>query len=208
MSATDWDQRYRGNGFVWSVEPNRLLADEVGRIPAPGRALDLGAGEGRNAVWLAGRGWSVTAVDFSSVGIDKGRRLAAEHAVTVDWVVADVTGYRPVAEFDLVVLAYLQLPIATLAPVLTTAAAALSAGGTLLLIGHDRANLADGVGGPQDPSVLHTAQEVAAALDRLTIQRAEQYRRPVQVDGVERFAIDTVVRAVRPFPEASAGTTL
>jgi SAM-dependent methyltransferase len=200
MSAIDWDRRYGGSDFVWSLGPNRLLAEEVGGIAAPGRALDLGAGEGRNAVWLAARGWSVTAVDFSSVGIDRGRRLAGEHSVTVDWVVADVTGYRPVAEFDLVVLAYLQLPIATLAPVLATAATALSAGGTLLLIGHDRANLADGVGGPQDPDVLHTVPEVSVALDQLTIRRAGQYRRPVLVDGVERLAIDTVVRAVRPLP--------
>ena len=198
MSATEWDRRYAGTDFVWSVEPNRLLAEEVDRLRPAGRALDLGAGEGRNAVWLAGRGWSVTAVDFSPVGIDKGRRLAAEHAVSVDWVIADVTAYQPAGPFDLVVLAYLQLPIATLAPVLTTAAAALSVGGTLLLIGHDRANLRDGVGGPQDPSVLHTAQEVSAALSELQVQRAEQYRRPVLIEDVERFAIDTVVRAVRP----------
>ena len=198
MSATDWDRRYAGSGFVWSVEPNRLLAEEVGRLRPTGRALDLGAGEGRNAVWLAGRGLSVTAVDFSPVGIDKGRRLAAEHAVSVDWVVADVTDYRPAGPFDLIVLAYLQLPLDTLGLVLTTAAAALSVGGTLLLIGHDRANLHDGVGGPQDLSVLHTVQEVTAALSELQVQRAEQYRRAVLVDGVERFAIDTVVRAVRP----------
>jgi SAM-dependent methyltransferase len=198
MSATEWDRRYAGSDFVWSIEPNRLLVEEVDRLRPVGLALDLGAGEGRNAVWLAGRGWSVTAVDFSPVGIDKGRRLADEHAVSVDWIIADVTAYQPAGSFDLVVLAYLQLPIATLAPLLTTAAAALTVGGTLLLIGHDRANLREGVGGPQDPSVLHTVPDISAALDQLQIQRAEQYRRPVLVDGVERFAIDTVVRAVRP----------
>ena len=87
---------------------------------------------------------------------------------------------------------------AFLTTVLGVTAAALSVGGTLLLIGHDRANLRDGVGGPQDPSVLHTAQEISAALSELQVQRAEQYRRPVLIEGVERFAIDTVVRAVRP----------
>ncbi|MCY7340817.1 MAG: class I SAM-dependent methyltransferase [Pseudonocardia sp.] len=197
MNASDWDQRYAGQDFVWSVEPNRLLADEVGRL-RPGRALDLGAGEGRNAVWMATRGWQVTAVDFSPVGIEKGRRLAQENAATVEWIVADVSGYRPAGSFDLVVVAYLQLPFSVLSPVLTRAAAALAPGGTLLLVGHDRANLRDGVGGPQDPAVLHTVDEVSGPLAGLDVQRAEQYRRPVEVDGVERLAVDTVVRAVRP----------
>ncbi len=197
MTASDWDQRYAGRDFVWSVEPNQLLADEVRRL-RPGRSLDLGAGEGRNAVWMATRGWKVTAVDYSPVGIEKGRRLAQEHAVPVDWIVADVTDYQPDGSFNLVVLAYLQLPSTVLSPVLATAAAALTPGGTLLLVGHDRANLRDGVGGPKDPAVLHTVDEVCRALTGLDVQRAEQYRRPVQVDGAERFAVDTVVRAVRP----------
>ncbi len=197
MDATAWDERYAGTDLVWSGEPNRTVAAEVAELPA-GRALDLAAGEGRNSVWLAQRGWVVTAVDFSATGLDKARRLAAQHAVTVATVRTDVTAYRPEpGHYDLVVLAYLQLPVDVLAPVLTAAVEALAPGGTLLLVGHDRANLAGGVGGPQDPAVLHTVDEVTAALTGLRVVRAERIRRPVQVDGGERFAIDTLVRAVR-----------
>ena len=89
MDCRSWDARYETVGLVWTAEPNRLLVAEVTGLPA-GRALDLGAGEGRNAVWLAEQGWQVTAVDYSRVGIDKGRALAAQRGVEVDWVVADV----------------------------------------------------------------------------------------------------------------------
>jgi 2-polyprenyl-3-methyl-5-hydroxy-6-metoxy-1,4-benzoquinol methylase len=198
MDATAWDQRYSCSELVWSGEPNRTVAAEVGGL-APGRALDLAAGEGRNAVWLAQQGWQVTAVDFSSTGLDKARRLAEQHGVHVETVTADVTGYQPEpGRYDLVVVAYLQLPAPVLAPVLAAAADALAPGGTLLLVGHDRANLAEGVGGPQDPTVLHTVADVTAALDGLRIVTAEQIRRPVQVEGTQRFAIDTLVRATRP----------
>lgn len=198
MDATAWDQRYAGTDLVWSGEPNRTVAAEVAGLPA-GRALDLAAGEGRNAVWLAQQGWTVTAVDFSAAGLDKARRLAEQHGVAVETVRADVTAYRPEpAHYDLVVIAYLQLPADELAPVLATAAGALAPGGTLVLVGHDRANLAEGVGGPQDPAVLHTVEEVTAALTGLAVARAERIRRPVRVDGEDRFAIDTLVRARRP----------
>ncbi|WP_300007499.1 class I SAM-dependent methyltransferase [Pseudonocardia sp.] len=197
MDATAWDQRYAGTELVWSGEPNRTVAAEVTGLPA-GRALDLAAGEGRNAVWLAQQGWTVTAVDFSAAGLDKARRLAEQHGVAVETVQADVTTYRPESgHHDLVVVAYLQLPAEVLTPVLAAAAEALAPGGTLLLVGHDRANLTDGVGGPQDPAVLHTVEEVTAALAGLDVVRAERIRRPVQVDGEERSAIDTLVRALR-----------
>lgn len=203
VDAQGWDSRYAGQELVWSAGPNATVAEQTAGL-APGRALDLGAGEGRNAVWLAEQGWAVTAVDFSEVGLAKGRRLAERRSVRVDWVAADVTTYRPGAVdgsgpvFDLVLLAYLQLPIAVLGPVLATAAAALAPGGTLLVVGHDRANLTGGVGGPQDPAVLHTADELTAALPGLRIEHAGPLRRPVEVDGGTRYAIDTLVRAVRP----------
>ena len=75
MDATGWDERYAASDLVWSAGPNRTVADEVGGLTA-GTALDLGAGEGRNALWLAEQGWAVTAVDFSAVGLDKARAIA------------------------------------------------------------------------------------------------------------------------------------
>ncbi|WP_067481370.1 class I SAM-dependent methyltransferase [Actinomadura hibisca] len=197
MDAQGWDARYAAAEMVWSAEPNRFVAEEFGGLP-PGRALDLAAGEGRNALWLAGLGWDVTAVDFSAAGVERGRRLAAERSLDVEFVVADVTAWTPPEDgFDAVVVAYLHLPPDEMAAVLGTAAAALRPGGVLVFVGHDRTNITDGVGGPQDPDVLHTPEKVTGALPGLTIQRAERVRRPVEVDGETRDAIDTLVRAVR-----------
>ena len=183
--------------MVWSAEPNRFVAAELSGVPA-GRALDLGAGEGRNAVWLAGLGWRVTAVDFSQVGLDKGARLAEARGVRVDWVRADVVSYRPEpAAYDAVVVAYLHLRPSLLASVFAGAWAALAPGGRLLVVGHDLANLTEGVGGPQDPDLLYTPEAVTGWLAGLTVRRAGRVRRPVEVDGQPREAVDTLVVATR-----------
>jgi SAM-dependent methyltransferase len=199
MDREAWNGRYAAAAdLVWTAEPNRFVVQELAELP-PGRALDLAAGEGRNAVWLAAQGWRVVAVDFSSVAIARGRRLAEQHGVQVDWIVADVLRHPlPKAAFDLVVIAYLQLTAADLARVLHRAVGALAPGGTILVVGHDRANLDGGVGGPQDPAVLQTPAEVLASLDGLTVQRAETVRRPVSIDGETVDALDTLVVAAKP----------
>jgi SAM-dependent methyltransferase len=194
MDADAWDHRYADADLVWSAEPNRFVAEELADLP-PGRAVDLAAGEGRNALWLAGLGWRVTAVDFSAVALDKGRQLARRASVEVDWLVADVLGYAPAGGFDLVLVAYLQLPAHQLATLWANAAAALDPGGTLLVVGHDVTNLTDGTGGPQDPALLYDPDTIAAQLAGLRVDRAERVLRPV--DG-DRPAIDTLVRAHRP----------
>ena len=197
MERADWDRRYRGTELVWTAQPNRFVVQELQGLP-PGRALDLGSGEGRNAVWLAERGWRVTAVDFSPVALDKARRLAQARGVTVDWVLADLRGYQPEpGAYDLVLVAYLHLSSVERAAVLAGAVAALAPGGTLLVIGHDLANLTQGVGGPQDPSVLYTPEAIVAELDGLTVHRAERVRRPVDTTPEPGGAVDTLVRATR-----------
>ena len=201
MDSQQWDERYSGAQFEWSMHPNQFAAAELAGL-TPGRALDLAAGEGRNAVWLAERGWSVTAVDFSRVGLEKGRKLGAARGVgdsQVDWVVADLSEYEPAREaFELVLIAYLQVTAALRARVLAGAAAALVPGGTLLVIGHDLANLTEGVGGPQSPDVLYTPEAITAELPGLRIVRAERVRRTVERDGGQATAVDTLVRAERP----------
>ena len=128
MDRSGWDQRYAGSDLVWTAEPNRFVVAEVQDLP-PGRALNLGSGEGRNSVWLAARGWQVTAVDFSAAGLGKARRLARARDVPVDWVHADVLDYQPEeAAFQLVLLAYLQLPAPSLGRVLRHATGALAPG--------------------------------------------------------------------------------
>src|SRR5690606_9077745 len=89
MDSKAWDERYRATGLVWGAGPNRFVVEQTEGL-APGRALDLAAGEGRNAVWLAERGWRVTAVDFSPVAVERGRRIAAERGADVEWAAADV----------------------------------------------------------------------------------------------------------------------
>ncbi len=197
MDRGAWDERYAGSDLVWSATPNQFLEAEASEL-APGRALDVACGEGRNALWLAGRGWQVTAVDFSEAGIATGRRRAAEAGVDLDWVVADVVEWVPeAATFDLVVVAYLQLPAAPLATVLGHSAAAVAPGGTLVAVGHDRSNLTGGYGGPQDAAVLWTAAEITAGLGDLVVERADVVERRVRTDDGERVALDTLVRARR-----------
>ena len=159
-----WDERHAAHDHIESPEPDPTLIHEIGTLP-PGRALDLGAGDGRNAVWLAGRGWDVTAVDFSQVAIDRGMARAAAAGVHVEWELADLLEWNPGGRaYDLVTLFFIHLPRDERRDVYARAAAAVAPGGTLLVVGHDRTNIADGVGGPQDPAVLITPGEVVADL--------------------------------------------
>jgi SAM-dependent methyltransferase len=205
MDAETWDARYAAKATLeWGAEPNRWVAAELAGLP-PGRACDLGAGEGRNAIWLAGRGWRVTTVDFSARALAKGREVAehgsADLADRITWVCADVRAYTPdPAAYDLVLLSYLQLPEPERRAVVRTAAAALAPGGTLLVIGHDTTNIADGVGGPQHPDVLFTPPDVVADLadlPGLTVERADRVHRDVDTPAGQRQAIDALVRVRR-----------
>lgn len=203
MDATFWDQRYGGSEFVWTTEPNRFLA-EVAVQREPASALDLACGEGRNAVWLATQGWDVTGVDFSQVGLDKAAVLADVNGVTCTWRRADLSQWEPDRQWDFVFVCYLQVHDDVRRHAIGAAARAVASGGTLFVVGHDRRNLTDGVGGPQDPSVLYTAADLeddvaASGANALTVTRAEVVYRPVAtgdpVDDGERSAIDCVLRA-------------
>ena len=198
MDSAGWDRRYGGRELVWTAEPNRFLADEAADL-APGRALDLACGEGRNAVWLAQQGWQVTGVDFSQVGLDKGARLAQARGVSVRWLAADLADHVPApGAFDLVAILYLHIDAAAMLGVLGRAAAALAPGGTLLVVGHDPTNIGEGHGGPQDPAILMRPDEIVAALPDLLVERAERVRRPVATAAEDVLAIDALVRARRP----------
>jgi SAM-dependent methyltransferase len=201
VDSQQWDERYSGTEFEWTTRPNQFVAAGLAGLP-PGRALDLAAGEGRNTVWLAERGWRVTAVDFSRVGLDKGRKLGAARGVDdarVDWTVADLRGYEPEhGAFDLVLMAYFQVVPELRARVLARAVAATAPGGTVFVIGHDLTNLTEGTGGPQDPDVLYTPEAVSAELAGLLVVQAGRVHRTVERDDGPATAVDTLVRAVRP----------
>ena len=193
-----WNRRYADADERHATPvPNRFLVAEVTDL-APGRALDLACGAGRNTVWLAERGWQVTAVDYSPTGLALARELAAARGVKVEWIEADVVDWTPPPRaFDLVCVLYLQLPAAERRAVLAHAADALAPGGTLLIIGHDRLNLTEGWGGPSQPEVLFTPDDIVADIGGLVVDRAERVRRPVEDVGATRDAIDALVRARR-----------
>ncbi len=198
-----WDERYSGTECEIPTQPSQFVVTELAGLP-PGRALDLAAGAGRHSVWLAEQGWSVTAVDFSRAGLNQARKLSAARDVNggqVDWVVADLSDYKPPRDaFGLVIIAYLQVDAPLRARVLDGAAAALAPGGTLLVIGYDLTNLTEGVGGPTSPDVLYTPESIAAELAGLRVLRADRVRRTVARDGATATAIDTLVRAERTRP--------
>jgi SAM-dependent methyltransferase len=199
-----WNERYAGAELLWSSTPSRFLVAETEDLP-PGRALDLACGEGRNAVWLGERGWRVTGVDFAEAALAKAAELAAGRGVELELIHADLLEWVPPAgAYDLVAVLYLQLPAAERRLVLGRAADAVAPGGTFLLVAHDLLNLAEGHGGPSDPTVLTSAEEVAAELPGLVIERAGRVERPVE--GAERPALDTLVRATRPPGSARAAT--
>lgn len=206
MDARAWDERYAASELVWSSTPNRFVEGELADL-APGLALDVAAGEGRNALWLAERGWEVTAVDFSLVGLDKGRQLQARHEhgrdMHIDWVHADALSYDPGhVRFDLVLIAYLQLVADERRTAVRRAFSWLAEGGTFFLVAHDSTNLTEGTGGPQDPAVLYTAEEVLGDLDgeRFEVVRADRVARVVPSEdpgGPDRVAYDALARLVR-----------
>ena len=207
MDAEAWDERYAATDLIWSAGPNQFVEAECADLP-PGRALDLAAGEGRNAIWLARRGWDVTAVDFSRVALEKGRTLAGStgSAATggIEWVCADATTWSRPDSYDLVVIAYLQLPADQRRAAVGAGFAALRPGGTLLVVGHDTTNLTEGTGGPQDASVLMTAQDVLDDLEdkEIDVVRAERVERLVTGEDehggeTARTAYDALVRLRR-----------
>ncbi len=174
MHAADWDGRYAARQ-QWSAEPNALVAELLAGRPL-GAAVDLAAGEGRHALWLAARGWRVTAVDFSATGLDRGRSRPGADRIT--WVTADVLAWdAPPCSLDLVLVAYLHLPEAETTALLRRAVGWLRPGGQLLVLGHDADNPAHGVGGPQDPAILHSVRRLGPVAELLDVDRLEQVAR-------------------------------
>jgi SAM-dependent methyltransferase len=202
MDAEHWDRRYAGRDLVWGHEPNPWVAEHTADLP-PGRLLDVACGEGRNTLWLASRGWRATGVDFSAIALDRAAELAAAASLegSVEWVRSDVLTFVPEpGAYDLVLLSYLQLPPDQRRSVVRAVATGLARSGLLMVVAHDSTNLTDGVGGPQYPRVLYTAQDVVADLapvPGLTVLRAEAVRRAVDTDTGPRDAIDALLIARR-----------
>ena len=199
-----WNERYATRGMVWGSDPNRFLAQYATGL-TPIRILDLGCGQGRNAVWLATQGHRVIGVDVSPVAIEQARKLAADRTVEVSFEVANVVEdwTPPTGAFDLVVLSYLQLPPHDRRVAHARAADAVAPGGAVWLIAHHSDNITDGVGGPQYPEVLFDESALAADFGDLEILRNEKVYRDVEgEDGLVRVAHDILLLATKPLEPA------
>lgn len=204
MDAKDWDERYAATELVWSAEPNRFVAELVSPL-TPGTAVDIAAGEGRNAIWLAQQGWTVTATDYSSVAVERMRARAAEvlgaEAARMTPLVADATVAAPggPAAYDLALFSYLQLPAAEWKVALRNGIEAVRPGGHVLVIGHSARNLTEGWGGPSAREVLYDPDDVADVVDGLpvAVEHADIRVRRVDTEDGPREALDTVVMLSR-----------
>lgn len=168
-----WDAVY--GGAEADIEPSSTVLQALAGL-SPGRALDVAAGTGRHAIWLARRGWQVTAVDFSPVGVALGRAASDAADLAVDWHVGDARVWSPPAGgagYDLVLLAYAALP-----DVVRRAATWLAPGGRLVVVGHSVRNLTEGSPhGPRDPRLLHTLDSLRHSASGLEVERLEEVMR-------------------------------
>ena len=165
MSAASWNASYQERPALWSGEPNAQLLAEVAPLP-PGKALDVGCGEGADAVWLAARGWQVTAVDISSVALERARTHANAAQVDIDFIEVDLTAAPPLpASFDLVSAQFFQLPNPPRNEAMIALSEAVSPGGHLLVVGHHPA--AEPTPSDWQPSQdrLYRPDEITALVD-------------------------------------------
>jgi SAM-dependent methyltransferase len=199
-SSSAWDKRYAEAEMVWSLEPNEFVVEYLSDLPV-GKMLDLGGGEGRNALWFASRGWHVENSDFSAVAVEKFLQRAEREGLAelctgtaVDATNPESCVTKPV---DLAVMAYLQIPAADLAAAIATAVQSLRLGGTLCGVWHARENLEGGFGGPPMPEMLPTQEELRSACDALglTVHTLTLRDRFVASGGEQRKAIDVVLLA-------------
>jgi SAM-dependent methyltransferase len=197
LDADGWDRRYAEHESVFPPEPNPFLIELASPLP-PGRAIDLAAGEGRNSIWLASRGWKVTAVDFSQVGLDKARQRAEEAGVEMRYVQANLYDYIPArGGFDLVLIAYMHPKPRMRRTVFGRAAAAVAPGGHVLVVGRDLADLPVGMG-PSDPTRRFTKRRLSGAFPGIELERCGQATRMRQTPEGDRELIDTLAWGTRP----------
>jgi SAM-dependent methyltransferase len=199
-----WEERYRSAPAVWSGQPNPQLVAEVSDL-SPGTALDVGSGEGADTIWLAARGWRVTAVDFSTTALGRAAAhaaaLGAEVAARIEWRYGDVRTWTPdPGSFDLVSAQYMHLPSAERRPLFARLAASVAPGGTLLLVGHDVSDLGTAAHRVHDPDMFFTAEEVAESLapgewDVLVVDARPRPAKSHEGEGITVH--DAVVRARR-----------
>jgi len=196
-----WDARYAESERIWSGQPNQRLVEEVADL-APGRALDVGCGEGADAVWLAGRGWRVTALDVSEVALSRVRAHAVEAGVAdrVGTLHHDLVGGGPApGRYDLVSVHFFQPLPSQFGELYGGLADLVDAGGSLLVVGHHPDDVATGARRPHGPQLMFTPEQVVEILDpgQWEVVTESAPTREMAGDEGPVTVRDTVVRAVR-----------
>lgn len=191
-----WNERYSAPEYIYGTEPNDFLREQVSALPPGGRLLCLAEGEGRNAVFLAGQGFAVTAVDLSEVGLAKAAALAAQRGVQIDIVHADLAAFDLGQErWDGIISIFCHLPSAVRQPLYARLAAALRPGGVLLLESYTPRQLAFGTGGPRDVDMLIDVDTLSRELPGLHFDLLQEVEREI-VEGTFHTGMAAVVQAV------------
>ncbi|HEY6194832.1 MAG TPA: class I SAM-dependent methyltransferase [Candidatus Eisenbacteria bacterium] len=192
---TDWDARYAEAGWAFGTEPNDFLREQAELLPR-GRVLCLAEGEGRNAVWLAGQGFEVTAVDLSSTGLEKAQRLASERGVRITTVCADLATYaiEPDA-WEGIVSIFAHVPAAVRARVHGAVTGGLVPGGVFLLEAYRPQQIGRGTGGPNDDERMVDLARLRAEVGTLEWLVAREVEREV-VEGHRHTGMASVVQLV------------
>lgn len=203
FSKEFWDDRYATSDRVWSGQPNPHLVTTVADLPN-GCALEIGSGEGADAIWLAGQGWTVKALDLSQVALDK----SAAHARSLDngiaeritWEQADLFEWEAEEQsYDLVTAQFMHLPKPAIFELQRKLAASVAPRGTLLIVGHHPDDARHSAEGTEFPDIRYTAEEVAALLEpeEWTIATTTFTRDWINQEGEPAVAQDAVLRAIR-----------
>ncbi|CAK9092848.1 unnamed protein product, partial [Durusdinium trenchii] len=200
MTADLWDRRYSKQGFAYGTDPNTFLLENISLLPTSGKTLLLGEGEGRNAVYLASRGLSVTAIDISKVGLSKARRLAEERGVKIKTVAADLAEFDFGVEcWDLIVSIFCHLPFAVRAKIHQATANSLRDGGMLLIEAFSPKQLKYNTGGPPDEERLVTVELLQEDFKTLEVLLCREVERPVE-EGRYHTGLSSVVQFVARRP--------
>jgi SAM-dependent methyltransferase len=194
-----WDERYGEEGFAYGTEPNDFLRENAHRMPV-GRVLCLAEGEGRNAVWLAEQGFDVTAVDASSVGLDKAQRLAAERGVRLHSVHADLADFDIGGDaWDGILSIFCHLPPPLRVDVHRRCVKGLRAGGVFLLEAYTPRQLALKTGGPPVLDLLVEPEDLHAELSGLEFLMLDERERHIR-EGDFHDGVGAVVQVVARKP--------
>jgi len=190
-----WDERYSSEEYAYGTKPNEFLESNIRHLPK-GRLLSLAEGEGRNAVFLAKQGYTVTAVDASRAGLDKARKLAEENGVDLELIQADLADYDlGENQWEGIVSIFCPLPSSIRKQLYRKVEAGLKPNGVFLLEAYTPEQLRHGTGGGNSVDTMQTRETLRLELPNLTFQHLVELERSV-IEGIYHTGIGAVVQAI------------